>query len=96
VLVCFPGGKQICNILESVKEIGNEAFFGCEIEKVIIPENVIKIGKHSFFDCINLKEIIIPESVAKIGEQAFLNCNNLNPEIQMKIKNKFGGKVIDS
>lgn len=63
----------------SVTEIGNSAFCGNSlIEKVIIPDSVIKIGKFSFEDCKKLKEVTIHEGVTYIGAAAFRNCENLN------------------
>jgi hypothetical protein len=46
------------------------------ITKVIIPNNVIKIGNYAF-SFTKLKEVIIPDSVTTIGWGAFNNCLNL-------------------
>ena len=69
--------KEI-EILEGVKEIGNEAFRNCyALEKVTIPGSVTKIGDEAFDSCESLKEIEIPEGVKEIGKQAFEYCDAL-------------------
>ena len=53
-------------------------FWGCKnLQKVILPENLQKIGEYYFYHCMNLQEIIIPNSVKKIGNFAFCECKNL-------------------
>lgn len=42
-----------------------------EITKVVIGENVTKIGARAFFGCINLSEVVIGEKVKTIGTGAF-------------------------
>ena len=54
------------------------------ITKVIIPNNVIKIGKGAFRGT-SLTEVVIPDSVITIDMQAFKNCKNLT---SVKIGNK--------
>ncbi len=44
---------------------------------ITIPDNVTKIAKYTFNECIELKEIIMQEGVAVIEEYAFNNCTNL-------------------
>ena len=48
-----------------------------ELKKVIIPDNVINIGKRAFLDCRNLEEVIIPITVTNIDEYAFGMCHRL-------------------
>lgn len=43
----------------------------------IIPGTVVCIGKHGFYNCINLKKVIIPESVIRFENNPFSDCNNL-------------------
>ena len=47
------------------------------IEKVIIEENVIKIGQRAFYRCYNLSSIEIPDSIIEIGNGAFSGCRSL-------------------
>lgn len=45
--------------------------------KVIIPDEVKKIAKGAFFNCLHVKEIIFPKGLKKIGKLAFEGCYNL-------------------
>ena len=48
-----------------------------ESEYYTIPNNVLIIGTHAFYEAMNLKYIIIPEGVLSIGLRAFEDCANL-------------------
>ena len=43
----------------------------------IIPDSVININSHAFYDCKNLTSIAIPNGVLSIGSEAFYNCTSL-------------------
>ena len=65
-------------IPESVTEIGDSAFEGCEtMTSITIPNSVTKIGKGAFSGCFALTSINIPESVTEIGDLAFRWCEAL-------------------
>ena len=49
----------------------------CDIEEVVIEEEVTSIGNRSFYGCSNLTSITIPNSVTSIGEYAFDGCKGL-------------------
>lgn len=68
-----------------IKEIGDYAFEGLNIDDVYIPDSVEKIGDYAFANnnIINLK---IPSSVKEIGEGAFIHNNILNLEMKSDIK----------
>ena len=53
------------------RSITQGAFFGCNIEKITIPNTVTKIGSYAFANCLSLKSVTIPPSVKSIGEKAF-------------------------
>ena len=48
------------------------------ITEIIIPKNIIKIGRRVFSGCPNLTNIIIPDSVTTIADYAFCECNSLS------------------
>jgi len=48
------------------------------INAVILPYNIRKIGDYAFYRCFNLSRIGMGESVQYIGKLAFNGCNNLN------------------
>ena len=59
-------------IPQSVKTIGEGAFWGCvHLAKVDIPDGVQIIGESAFFGCDELISVHIPESVVEIQEDAF-------------------------
>ena len=67
-----------CIIPNSVTNIGNSAFYYCELLKEItIPDSVTSIGEYAFYSCESLKEITIPNSVTSISKHAFSWCNSL-------------------
>lgn len=57
-----------------------EYFFyevGEHLEEVKMPNDITKVGKYAFGDCLSLTSITIPNSVTTIGESAFSDCTNL-------------------
>lgn len=55
----------------NVKGIIEEAFYGCRADSIILPPNLVAIGKGAFKDCPNLRYIRIPASVRFMDENAF-------------------------
>ncbi len=51
-----------------------------ESTKLIIPEGVKIIGRHSFYNCQSIEKIEIPRSVDIIGYNPFTNCSRLSLE----------------
>jgi len=61
----------------TLKKIGTNAFAGCKIERIKLPEGVEEIGSHAFsLNACNhqVLEIYIPSSVIKLGEDCFKFC----------------------
>ncbi len=48
-----------------------------QLEKVILPEGLTRIGAFTFGNCLSLKNIDIPNTVTEIGEYSFMNCKSL-------------------
>ena len=48
-----------------------------ELESIVIPESVTRIGDCAFFGCENLTSIVLPDSITEIGEYAFYGCKKL-------------------
>lgn len=64
-------------ISNSVKSIGESAFWQCGLTSVVIPEGVTDIKAGAFCYCNELTSITLPESVTNIGEYAFNGCSSL-------------------
>ena len=67
----------VTEIAGTVTEQSNYAVFGSQVEEVVIPNTVTKIGTCTFFNCKKLTSVTIPSSVTSIGENAFYNCTEL-------------------
>lgn len=80
-------------IPNTVKVIGEEAFYGNWFNYIIIPQSVTTIGYYAFGECQNLKEISIPESVDSIGDYAFWCCYGLAKISLPKSLKKLGNYV---
>ncbi len=57
--------------------IGDDAFSGCWLTSITIPNSVTNIGNSAFFYCTSLPSITIPNSVTSIGSSAFWYCSRL-------------------
>ena len=61
---------------ESCTEIGDYAFYGCQILVRVDVPAVLNIGVSAFEECVNLENIEFPMS-SEIKDRAFYNCRNL-------------------
>jgi hypothetical protein len=61
--------------LSAVSTIGNFAFQGNTIERIVLP-NVVSIGSYAFEDCATLTTIRIPKAET-VGSNAFRGCTAL-------------------
>ena len=57
---------------DSVTEIGNLAFWGCNnLTEIVLPEGVTSIGSQAFYGCGKLESVTIPDSVTMIEAGVF-------------------------
>lgn len=61
----------------TLKKIGNYAFYYSSLTSINIPNGVTSIGRSAFSNCSSLTSITIPNSVTSIGEVFFVNCMSL-------------------
>ena len=66
------------SVKEGTRIICNNAFAGCSLSNIAIPDSVTAIGDSAFSDCSSLSNIVIPDSVTAIGDSAFSGCSSLS------------------
>ena len=54
---------------------------GCELNDLIIPENISQIKNYAFAGCLSLKNINITNNIISIGKRAFWKCRNLESTV---------------
>ena len=80
--VFISSGLTSVTIGNSVKSIGNYAFYECRgLTSVNIPNSVTSIGNYAFYKCYNLTSVTIGNSVTSIGNSAFGDISYLKKVI---------------
>ena len=62
---------------KKVREIGDCAFRQSNLERVVIPNSIEKIGRAAFAYCINLESVTLSKRLSIIKESAFEGCEAL-------------------
>lgn len=62
---------------DGVEKIAPEAFAGCMVEEITLPEAVRELPEAVFLDCTALAGVTLPHGLEKIGERAFRGCRAL-------------------
>ena len=57
---------------KTVTKIFGGAFYGCQLSKVIVPENVTIIADRAFLHCADMTSIVLPRGLKEIGSRAFV------------------------
>jgi len=64
---------------ESLEEIGDQCFMGCEnLTRINFPKNLKRIGNGAFLMNSKLDKVILNENLEEIGEGAFSDCSKLS------------------
>jgi len=62
---------------EGLEEIGDFAFWGAGISRIVLPKSLKRIGENAFCSCDELQEVVFQEGLIEIGEEAFDKCESL-------------------
>lgn len=65
------------DIPKSVTNIGNHAFSGSRLDKIVIPGSVQHLDNGVFAKCTSLSEVVFGNGVQSIGAHSFLGCTSL-------------------
>lgn len=71
------GELREIHLPQTLEIISKYAFSECNIEKLVLPTNVVTISDYAFYGCKNLKSVHFSKSVQFIGENAFYGSTNL-------------------
>lgn len=72
ILTSVVGKEKVIYIPEGFTHIDEYVFAeNSNVEKVVMPKTMRKIGREAFADCDNLKTIIFNHGIKQIGEGAF-------------------------
>ena len=64
-------------VKEGTEVIGEAAFSGCKIEKIVLPPSLKSIRPYAFFEVFSLKNLVLPEGMEKIDSLAFADFFSL-------------------
>lgn len=83
---------------DTLKEIGNGAFFACEkLTEIEFPQGLERIGVQAFRMCVNVSSIgVLPESLKSIDEWAFGDLETLGNVINYPSSAKISKNVFQS
>ena len=70
-------GCQTTIIPNNITRIGEDAFAGCNIKEINLPNVLEGIEDGAFGGCDSLTSIVVPNKVTRIGYSAFSYCDNL-------------------
>ena len=69
---CFSRAKvKSVYLPQSLQDMGREAFYDSEVERVVIDEGLEVIPTNGFGNCSMLQSVYLPSTIKEIGPQAF-------------------------
>ena len=76
-LIACPTGLTSISIPQGVTDIGDYAFFGCDLTTINISQGVTRIGDYAFQYCYSLTNVSLSQELTSIGSQSFCYCEAL-------------------
>lgn len=75
----YPAGnpKVSYDIPSGTEIIDEYAFSYCRIQDIMMPDSVIYINSHAFYNAKSIRNITLGKGVTEIGDYAFFLCDNL-------------------
>ncbi len=70
-------GTEVVTIPDGITHIGEYAFAGTDVVKVILPSGLKKIEQYAFRSCSMLREVVFPDTLKEIARFAFWDCESL-------------------
>ena len=61
----------------TLRTVGESAFRGTHLSKIILPEGVEKVESEAFAACLSLQQASLPASLRVLGNEAFAGCTRL-------------------
>lgn len=77
---CFYGCTNLAEvrISDSITEIGNNAFYQCNMGNFKFETTKLKsVGSEAFSNCSGLEYAVLPDTLSSVGKGCFLNCKSL-------------------
>lgn len=71
------GGLEEITFPTTLTEIGANAFGYTKLVRVVLPDNITKLGKEVFMSCTKLEEITFSKGMTEIPFRCVLNCSQL-------------------
>ena len=68
---------RIIDLPNSIRSIGEGAFYDCSLRSVFLNDHVDSIGDYAFYGCSALESVQLPPAVRSIGEGTFRDCVSL-------------------
>ncbi len=60
---------KVINFADGVKGIGSDAFRELNLSSIVLPDSVVHLGNHCFFNCTKLTDLTIPISLNPYGSE---------------------------
>ena len=74
----YRSGLKKINLEKSkVTKLERQCFHSCELETIILPETLNKIGELAFWSCHELTRVVVPDSLQRLGDDCFVECSSL-------------------